>query len=89
MTEAVGDWLLDIQHLAIHRHQEALIDDASLRVRRGSLHVIVGPNGAGKTTLISAVLGLIPFDGHIVLNWRHSGTVGYVPQTFPVSRASD
>src|SRR5580765_6296768 len=84
MTAVTGDWLLDIQRLAIHRNREALVDDASLRIGRGSLHVIVGPNGAGKTTLIAAVLGLIPFDGQIVLNWRHSGAIGYVPQTFPV-----
>jgi zinc transport system ATP-binding protein len=84
MTEAPGDWLLETQHLAIHRNREALVDDASLRIGRGSLHVIVGPNGAGKSTLIGAVLGLIPFDGQIVLNWRHSGAIGYVPQTFPV-----
>jgi zinc transport system ATP-binding protein len=84
MTAVTGDWLLDIQRLAIHRNREALVDDASLRIGRGSLHVIVGPNGAGKSTLIAAVLGLIPFDGQIVLNWKDSGTVGYVPQTFPV-----
>ena len=84
MTEAPADWLLEIQRLAIHRNREALVDDATLRVGRGALHVIVGPNGAGKTTLIAAVLGLIPFDGQITLNWRHSGAIGYVPQTFPV-----
>jgi zinc transport system ATP-binding protein len=84
MTGGTDEYLLDIQRLAIHRNREALVDDASLRVQRGSLHVIVGPNGAGKSTLIAAVLGLIPFDGQIILNWRHSGVVGYVPQTFPV-----
>ena len=84
MTQLSEDWLLEIQRLAIHRNREALVDDASLVVGRGSLHVIVGPNGAGKSTLIGAVLGLIPFDGRIVLNWKHSGAIGYVPQTFPV-----
>jgi len=84
MSGAPGDWLLEIQRLAIHRNREALVDDATLSVARGSLHVIVGPNGAGKSTLIAAVLGLIPFDGQIALNWRHSGAIGYVPQTFPV-----
>src|SRR5262249_14212569 len=84
MTGIGDDWLLEIQRLAIHRHHEAIVDDASMRVGRGSLHVIVGPNGAGKSTLIGAVLGLIPFDGQIVLNWKHTGAVGYVPQTFPV-----
>jgi zinc transport system ATP-binding protein len=84
MTEAAGEWLLDIRRLAIYRNREALVDEASLRVARGSLHVIVGPNGAGKSTLISAVLGLIPFDGDIVLNWERSGAIGYLPQTFAV-----
>jgi zinc transport system ATP-binding protein len=84
MTAVSDDWLLEIQRLAIHRNREALVDDAVVRVRRGSLHVIVGPNGAGKSTLILAVLGLIAFEGQIVLNWRHSGAVGYVPQTFAV-----
>src|SRR4051794_21899032 len=84
MTEPAEDWLLEIQRLAIHRNREALVDDASLRVARGDLHVIVGPNGAGKSTLIAAVLGLIPFDGQIALNWRDAGGIGYVPQTFPV-----
>src|SRR5947207_4791033 len=78
------EWHHDIQHLAIHRHREALVDDASFRVARGNLHVIVGPNGAGKSTLLSAVLGLIPFEGEIVLNWQRSGAIGYVPQSFAV-----
>jgi zinc transport system ATP-binding protein len=46
--------------------------------------VIVGPNGAGKSTLLAALLGLIPFDGRILLNWQRSGAIGYVPQSFAV-----
>lgn len=84
MSNGTEDWLLDIERLAIHRNREALLDDVSLRVKRGNLHIVVGPNGAGKSTLIRAVLGLTPFDGRIVLNWNHSGAIGYVPQTFPV-----
>jgi Fe-S cluster assembly ATP-binding protein len=43
--------LLEIDALAVRRHREALLEDVRLRVRRGSIHVIVGPNGAGKSTL--------------------------------------
>ena len=85
MTEPTdSSSLLAIEHLAIRRNHEALIDDVSLKVTRGSLHVIVGPNGAGKSTLLAAVLGLIPFSGRIVLNWSRSGAIGYVPQSFAV-----
>lgn len=84
MTFETEDALLDIEHLSVRPSLEAIVDDASVRVRRGSLHVIVGPNGAGKSTLIAAVLGLIPFTGRILLNWQQSGAIGYVPQSFAV-----
>ncbi|MGH9143927.1 MAG: metal ABC transporter ATP-binding protein [Vicinamibacterales bacterium] len=76
--------LLEIDRLTVQRHGEALLDDVSLRVRRGGVHVLMGPNGAGKSTLIAAVLGQIAFDGRIAMNWAAAGTVGYVPQGFAV-----
>ena len=76
--------ILEIAHLVVRRQRETLLDDVSLRVARGGLHVIVGPNGAGKSTLLSAILGLTPFTGRITLNWTGQGAIGYVPQTFPV-----
>ena len=79
-----ADALLEIDGLCVRRNREALLDEVTLRVQRGSIHVLVGPNGAGKSTLISAVLGLIPFDGRIAMNWAGAGTIGYVPQSFTV-----
>lgn len=76
--------LVEIDSLTIRRQREALLDRVSIRVARGSLHAIVGPNGAGKSTLLLALLGQIPFDGRIVLNWKGSGAIGYVPQAFPI-----
>ena len=78
------DALLEIDGLTVDRHREALLDDVSLRVRRGSIHVLMGPNGAGKSTLLSAVLAQIAFSGRIVMNWVGAGTIGYVPQSFAV-----
>ena len=76
--------LLEIDRVTVTRHQEALLADVSLRVRRGSVHVVMGPNGAGKSTLLSAILGLIAFDGRIAMNWVAAGRIGYVPQSFAV-----
>jgi zinc transport system ATP-binding protein len=76
--------LLEIDRLTVRRHGEALLDEVSLRVRRGSVHVLMGPNGAGKSTLLAAVLGQIAFDGRIAMNWSAAGTIGYVPQSFAV-----
>ncbi len=36
-----------------------IIDQVSLKARRGTITAIVGPNGAGKSTLLKAVAGLI------------------------------
>jgi zinc transport system ATP-binding protein len=76
--------LLRIEQLAVTKNREALLDNVSLQVERYRLHVVVGPNGAGKSTLLSAILGLIPFSGRILLNWHGTGAVGYVPQSFAV-----
>ncbi len=76
--------LLGIHHLVVGRSNNARLEDVSMQVERGSIRAIVGPNGGGKSTLLSAVLGLTPFSGRIVINWRGPGTTGYVPQTFPV-----
>jgi zinc transport system ATP-binding protein len=85
MTEsAADDPLVSVEHLAVSRNREAILDDVSIQIRRHQLHGLAGPNGAGKSTLVSAILGLIAFSGRIVLNWQGSGAIGYVPQTFVV-----
>jgi zinc transport system ATP-binding protein len=86
MTDAGEPALVDVDALTVRRQRELLLDAVRLRVRRGSLHVIVGPNGAGKSTLLSAILGQIPFEGQIAMNWRGTGAIGYVPQSFAVDR---
>ena len=83
MTDA-PDALVEIDALTVRRHQEAILDGVTLRVRRGGVHVVVGPNGAGKSTLVAAMLGELAFDGRIALNWSGAGTIGYVPQAFAV-----
>jgi zinc transport system ATP-binding protein len=83
-AEPTAEPLLTLERLVVRPQREALLDEVSFAVRRGTLHVIAGPNGAGKSTLLSAVLGLIPFTGRILLNWSGSGRIGYVPQNFPV-----
>ena len=36
-----------------------------LRVAPGRIVGLIGPNGAGKTTALNAILGLIPYEGHL------------------------
>lgn len=39
------------------------LDDASVRVQRGTVHALLGENGAGKTTLMRIAFGLVRPDG--------------------------
>ena len=37
--------------------EKQILDNVSLTVRPGTIHVVMGPNGAGKSTLAHAVMG--------------------------------
>lgn len=44
------------------------LNGLSLHVREKELFVLVGPSGAGKTTLLNVVAGLMPHEGHILVD---------------------
>lgn len=60
-----------LQLTAISRRFGAVqaLADASLTVRRGTVHALLGENGAGKTTLMRVVFGLLTPDSGRVL-WQ-------------------
>src|SRR5215470_2858803 len=41
------------------------LDGINLQVEEGRILGLIGPNGAGKTTALNAILGLIPYEGHL------------------------
>ena len=41
------------------------LDGVDLRVEEGRILGLIGPNGAGKTTALNAILGLVPYQGHL------------------------
>lgn len=61
-----------------------LLNAFDFTVEPGCWLGIVGPNGGGKSTLMKALLGLVPHQGQIYLDWpAEAGKIGYVPQLAP------
>lgn len=70
--------------------EENVLDNVSLRIRRGESVAFVGPSGAGKSTLADIILGLfIPQKGRVCLDGQNiigkndeiSKLISFVPQS--------
>lgn len=59
---SVPDALLHVDRLVKRFGGFVATDQASMRVKSGSLHALIGPNGAGKTTLIHQISGALTAD---------------------------
>ncbi|MBA1200322.1 metal ABC transporter ATP-binding protein [Pseudomonas capeferrum] len=64
-----------------------ILEQVSFTVAAGSVHAIVGPNGGGKSSLIKTLLGQMPHQGQLTLQWPGDGEIiGYVPQALEFDR---
>ena len=59
--------MLETRHLTSGYGAITVLWDLDLTFREGALTAIVGPNGAGKTTLLRTLVGLLPYQGEILL----------------------
>ncbi|MCC8036503.1 MAG: ABC transporter ATP-binding protein [Rikenellaceae bacterium] len=75
--------LVEISDMSVSYGTEEVLHNVNLRIYGDDFLGVVGPNGGGKTTLIKAVLGAVPYSGHIEyhpeIKGRH-GSIGYLPQ---------
>ncbi|MFI4956669.1 MAG: ABC transporter ATP-binding protein [Gammaproteobacteria bacterium] len=56
------DYVIDVKHLMKSFGKQCVVNDVSIRVKRGEVFGFLGPNGSGKTTTIRMLCGLLTPD---------------------------
>lgn len=54
--------MLEIKNLAVSIGGKGVVQNLSLSVKKGEVHLLMGPNGAGKSSLAGAIMGNPEFD---------------------------
>ncbi|CAI7592888.1 unnamed protein product [Penicillium discolor] len=80
LTDQRTDDILVLQNSSFGWVDESpVLHNLDLRVKRGSLIMVVGPTGCGKSTLLKGILGETPLASGTV--WLSTPSVGFVDQT--------
>lgn len=82
--------ILSVKNLSVFSGKDALVSGISFDVHPKEILALIGPNGAGKTTILKAILGLVPYDGEVLVCGNAGSSrvkhIGYVPQRFVFDR---
>ncbi|WP_448374683.1 metal ABC transporter ATP-binding protein [Fervidobacterium sp.] len=77
-----NDLVIIVANLSVKYEEIRVLENINFNVKKNEFVGIIGPNGAGKSTLVKALLGMIPYEGQVIIN----GKVGYVPQLSSFNR---
>jgi len=61
-AESVGEYVIDVYGLTKSFGPKVVVNNLSMRVKRGEIYGFLGPNGSGKTTFIRMLCGLLKPD---------------------------
>lgn len=68
---------IDFEHVSFSHEDKKILDDISLRIKKGKILALVGPSGGGKTTLCNLIprfydvdSGDIKIDGKSIYNFK-------------------
>lgn len=61
---------IEIKNLKVSYGLIKAVKDISFQFKAGEITALIGSNGAGKTTTLKALCGLLPHQGHVLLNGK-------------------
>lgn len=59
--------MIEISKVNISYDKSIVIDDLSLKIKKGEIVSLIGPNGSGKSTILNAAARMIGYDGSIII----------------------
>ena len=66
------EYILEVKNLTIYYQTKIAeiqaINNLSFKSKKGEFIAIIGKSGCGKTSILSAIAGLIPYEGKILFN---------------------
>ena len=78
--------MLEIKGLTKKYDKVLAVDYASLTADPGTISILLGPNGAGKSTMMKCIIGVLRYDGDILICGQNNKTqearkrLAYVPE---------
>jgi len=78
--------MLKVNHVTKRYGKVIANKDLNFEVTEGQIAILLGPNGAGKSTIIKCIVGLLRFDGEILINGHPNKSqgakkiIGYIPE---------
>lgn len=84
--------IIKLTNVGVCYDGEVALRDINISLYENDFVGVIGPNGGGKSSLVKAILGLIPYEGHIdIAPYIANTPIGYLPQQnhfdkqFPIS----
>ena len=82
--------MIEVENLSKRYDKIKVIYDLNFKIEKGEVVVLIGPNGAGKSTLLKCILGLVRYNGNILVDGLDVKKKGreirrkttYIPQQF-------
>ncbi|WP_067143047.1 metal ABC transporter ATP-binding protein [Oceanivirga salmonicida] len=78
---------LKVKNLSLTLGNTHILENINLEIKSGEIHAIIGPNGGGKTSFLKCILGQVPYDGEIFIEYKDDKRIGYVPQVLDFERS--